>query len=298
MLNKSPVFVNGFQRGGTNILMRLISSHPQMHILGAEIHEVFYGRETEPMKKWARRLMVIPVWLTARQHSFWPYRFEARRPLPALTRRYVDMVFYMHQRLAQNHHYVHGSSSPTSEETPRMVCKCVNGVVLATPIFAQMYPDATFIALVRNGLALCEGFMRRGWSAERCGRMYQQIGTQMLHDAAHYPNYHIVRFEDLLYDPAQTVNTVYQLAGLDINATPKFKLQAKKSMGQDGQRTISFGAEEKAVQWYRLDELSQHLHRDVNENQIARLAPADRATFMQYAEATMAQLGYGQKGTQ
>lgn len=294
MLNKAPVFVNGFQRGGTNILMRLISSHPHMHILGAEIHELFYGRETEPFKKWLRRLMAVPVFLSAREHTFWPYRFQVRRSLSPLTLHYIDLVFYLNKHLAQNQHYQNGvvvAAASEPDET-RMVCKCVNGVVLATPIFAEMYPDATFIALVRNGLALCEGFMRRGWDAARCGRVYQQIVTQMLQDAGQYLHYHIVRFEDLLHDPAATLCTVYEQAGLDINLTEKFKLQAKKSMAKDGQRSYTFGTQDKAIVWYRLDELSQHLRQDVNENQIARLSQTDKDQFLYHAQDAMCRLGY------
>ena len=294
MLNKAPVFVNGFQRGGTNILMRLISSHPRMGILGAEVHELFYGRETEPLGKWLRRVTAVPVVLTAREHTFWPYRFQERRVLGPMTMRYIDLVFYMNKRLAHNSHYQNGSGAGVQgkPDEMRMVCKCVNGVVLATPILAEMYPDATFFALVRNGLALCEGFMRRGWAAERCGRVYQQIVTQMVHDAAALPNYHIIRFEDLLHNPATTLKTVYDYAGLDINETKKFKLQAKKSMGQDGQRTFTFGNQDKAIEWYALDELSQHLRQDVNENQIARLSQADKNEFLREADDAMSRLGY------
>ena len=294
MLNKAPIFVNGFQRGGTNILMQLISSHPQIGVLGAEVHELFYGRDTEPIKKWFRRLATVPVVLNAREHTFWAYRFQERRPLASPTLRYIDLLFYLNQRLVYNSHYQNGAVTRTrpEREGTRIVGKCVNGVVLTTPILAQMYPDATFIALVRNGLALCEGFMRRGWSAERGGRVYQQIVTQMVHDAAALPNYHIIRFEDLLHNPATTLKTVYDYAGLDINETKKFKLQAKKSMGQDGQRTFTFGNQDKAIEWYALDELSQHLRQDVNENQIARLSQADKNEFLREADDAMSRLGY------
>lgn len=294
MLNKAPIFVNGFQRGGTNILMQLISSHPRVGILGAEVHELFYGRDTEPIKKWFRRLAAVPVVLNAREHTFWAYRFQKRRSLAPLTLRYIDLLFYLNKRLVYNSHYQNGAVTRTrpEREGTRIVGKCVNGVVLTTPILAQMYPDATFIALVRNGLALCEGFMRRGWSAERCGRVYQQIVTQMLQDAGQRPNYHLIRFEDLLRNPADTLHTVYEFAGLDIKETEKFKLQAKKSMGQDGQRSYTFGNREKAVQWYDLDELGQNLRQDVNENQIARLSQADKDSFLHQAQDAMCRLGY------
>jgi hypothetical protein len=52
----------------------------------------------------------------------------------------------MNKRLAHNSHYQNGSGAGVQgkPDERRMVCKCVNGVVLATPILAEMYPDATF----------------------------------------------------------------------------------------------------------------------------------------------------------
>jgi hypothetical protein len=295
MLNKRPIFINGFQRGGTNILMRLISSHPQVRLLGAEIHEIFYGRETQSMQKWLRRLTYSPVLLATRQHTFWPYRFYSRRPLPAPVRYYVDLLFYLHKQAAPNAYYSeNGNAGPTWSERgdARMACKCVNGVVLATPLFAQMYPDATFVALVRHGLAVCEGFVRRGWEARRFGRMYQAICTRMMADANQLDAYHIIRFEDLVADPASTVSEIYKLAGLDITLTEKFKLQAKKSMNLNGQRAYTFGGREKAEEWYQLDELCHYLRPDVNENQISRLSPADKSAFLDEAQTAMCALGY------
>jgi hypothetical protein len=294
VLNKQPIFVNGFQRGGTNILMRLISSHPQVRILGAEVHELFYGRETQPVQKWLRRLTVAPVLLATRQHTFWPYRFYPRRQLPGPVGRYVDLLFYLYKQTAADATYTNGRAEPTWQEkrSARMVCKCVNGVVLAAPLFAEMYPDAAFIALARHGLALCEGFVRRGWSARRFGRMYREIGSQMLADASRLDNYHIVHFEDLLANPAAALQRVYGLAGLDVSETQKFKLQAKKSMEQNGTRQVTFGQQEKAIIWCHLDELAQHLRQDVNENQIARLAEADKAAFLEEAAEVMTALGY------
>lgn len=294
MLNKAPIFVNGFQRGGTTILMNLVSSHPCVRILGPEVHEVFYGRNTDSLKRWVRLFLYTPVFITARRHIFWPYRFYDRGPLPYPIARYIDLLFYVHKINSRSEHYHNGlitNSLLRDRARARMVCKCVNGVVLATPLFARMYPDATFIGLVRNGLALCEGFTRRGWSAERIGRMYQTVCDRMIHDASHLENYYIVRFEDLLGDPVGSLNKVYECAGLDINETGRFKLRAKKSMDRQGRRSTTFG-QEKEIHWYELEDISDYLRQDVNENQIARLGEGDKAEFLQYAQASMAHFGY------
>ena len=59
-----------------------------------------------------------------------------------------------------------------------MLSKNGTGTVFATDLLAKMYPDATFIALIRNGLAICEGFTRRGeYSAADSGSVLAQQGT-------------------------------------------------------------------------------------------------------------------------
>lgn len=294
MLNKSPIFVNGFQRGGTNILINLVSSHPSVQTLGAEVHQIFYGHEQEPLKKWVRRFFYAPVFIAARRHVFWPYRLYERDPLAYPVAQYIDLLLYWNKITARNVRYRNGSARLSFKDKAwaRMACKCVNGVVLATPIFAHMYPDATFIALVRNGLALCEGFMRRGWSAERIGRMYQTVCERMIYDADHLENYHIVRFEDLLADPVGTTGKIYEYAGLNVNETKKFRLQAKKSMDKTGRRSATFGSREKETQWCNLEDIGNYLRKDVNENQIARLSERDKAEFLQYAHASMSHFGY------
>ncbi|MCA9969072.1 MAG: hypothetical protein KC425_02600, partial [Anaerolineales bacterium] len=88
------------------------------------------------------------------------------------------------------------------------------------------------------------------------------------------------------------VRQVYGLAGLDVAETPALRLQAKKSMGQNGQRGYTFGQQNKALIWCELADLRLHLRQDVNANQIARLSAADRAAFLAEAGEVMAALGY------
>jgi hypothetical protein len=47
MKNESPVFVCGFERGGTNILMNLLLSHPSLCKPTGETAQVFRGRRGE-----------------------------------------------------------------------------------------------------------------------------------------------------------------------------------------------------------------------------------------------------------
>jgi hypothetical protein len=294
VLNKAPIFINGFQRGGTNLLMNLVASHPDVCQLSAETHVVFYGRDRQPLKKWLHRAAYAPIALAARQHIFWPYRFYPRNPLPGVVAAYVDLLFYLSKLSAPRNRIADHSRRNTLAEIARsrLLCKNVNGVVLASRVFAAMYPDATFVALVRNGFALCEGFIRRGWTADRFGQMYQAVCQQMLEDADEYDSYRIVRFEDLVSSPVTTIDEIYELAGLDPRAVARYQLQAKKSMGTDGKRQYLFGSRDRERLWFKREELGGCFRTDINENQIARLSAEDKDIFCREAETSMRRLGY------
>ena len=295
MFNKAPIFVNGFQRGGTNIVMNLIASHPEVSLLGGETHEVFHGKHSEPLKKWLRRGVYFPLLATARQDIFRIHATYERNNLPHICLRYMDLVFYLNKMTAPgNFQQSNGHKIGKTEiARKRLLAKNVNGVVFATPIFARMYPDATFIGLVRNGLALSEGFLRRGWTAEEFGLLYENVCQKMIHDSTVFPNYKIVRFEDLLTDPVKVLKQIYEHSRLDVNQVSKFKLQAKPSMDKDGKRRYTFGGEvNRERHWFPLNEIPSCLRRDVNENQIAQLTDENRRLFLNGARASMEFFGY------
>jgi hypothetical protein len=289
MLTKKPIFVNGFQRGGTNILVNLISSHHEVAWI-AETHMVFYGDEWDfRPRKWLDRALYLPVLATTRQHIFWINKVEDRRPVPQLLRPYIDWRLYDRAQRAPDMK----DPSKRNGHEPRPLFKNVNAMTLNTGLFAEMYPQAGFIGLVRNGLALCEGFIRRGWSAERFGKMYRQVCRQMIQDAQERPNYHIIRFEDLIAEPESGIREVYGCLGLDWERVQKYRLQAKKSMDKDGERRYMFGgATDREMHWFDLDELPGQFRTDVNANQIARLSPEDRQVCLDHIGEVMETFGY------
>lgn len=289
MLSKAPVFVNGFQRGGTNILVNLLSSHPHIAWI-AETHMVFYGDDWDPgLRKWTDRALYTPILATARQHIFWINKVEDRRPLPRFLWPYIDWRLHQKQRRAADWN----DPSKRNGAEPRPLFKNVNAMSLHTGLFSEMYPDSSFIGLVRNGLALCEGFIRRGWTAERFGKMYKRVCSQMIEDAKERPNYHIVRFEDIIADPENQIPQIYACLDLDWRSEQKYRLQAKKSMDKDGQRRYMFGgAKDREMHWFRMDELRGQFRTDVNDNQIAQLDPHDKQVCLDYIGDVMQTFGY------
>lgn len=294
MLNKAPIFVNGFHRGGTNIAINLVASHPDVCTLRGETHEIFYGKNREPIRKWVHRLFYLPILTASRQHFFWPYCLGERNQMPRLLMYYVDMLFYCNRLAASTNRFkTEGTKYPEWRRGDcRLLAKNANGLVFATDLFAEMYPDAAFIALVRNGLALCEGYIRRGFTAEDFGMMYEKVCQRMIHDVGGVDNYYVVRFEDMISDPATFIKEVYKYLGLDVSTVTRFRLQAKKSTAKDGTRQYTFGGADRETHWFALDELGHYLRKDVNENQIARLSVQDKRTFLQQAQTSMEYFGY------
>ena len=295
MLNKNPIFINGFQRGGTNILLNLIGSHPEVCFIDGETHQVFTGRTSQPIKKWFNKLTYAPVLIAERDHLFSINR-SAEPAMPAsFMLRYIDMVFYLSKLTAARYNVQADSSTKSVKELAgsRMLGKNVNGIIFTSAMLHKMYPQATFIGLIRNGLALCEGFVRRGITADKFGRLYQNVCDQMLRDVERLPNYRIIRFEDLIANPTAVMEAIYDAARLDKTAVTQFRLQAKASMGQDGVRRNTFDAQKhKELRWFQLDEINGYFRQDVNDNQIARLSDKDKHLFLSHAQQAMAHFGY------
>ncbi len=294
MLNQAPIFINGFQRGGTNILMNLIMSHPEVHCLDGETHELFYGKYHAPLlEKLVSNALYVPIVIGTRQHTFGYKLLEERNPLPRPLRKYLDFLLHRNRVLEPMAPEQNGNGHSAQQGNGRLLCKNVNGIVMLTPTFAAMYPDATFFALVRHGLAVCEGFVRRGADAADVGRLYRTICQKMIADAEQRENYHLIRFEEIIADPVTAVREIYSLAGLPLTEANRFRLQAKPSMSKNGERAYMFGgSEDREIQWFSIEELPTCFRKNVNDNQIARLSAADKKAFMQQAADVMDYFGY------
>jgi hypothetical protein len=294
MLNTAPIFVNGFQYGGTNILINLIASHPDVGLSRVETHEVFYGREREQIWKWVSRFFYLPILGLTRQHIFWPYNLDDRRTPPRIVWPYIDLLLFLNKLVASDNRSLGYEMDTTIKKIAgaRLLSKNVNGLALTTALFDRMYPQATFVALVRNGFALCEGFMRRGWSVERFGRLYHRVGQAMLNDVENRENYMLVRFEDMLADPVGELENICRHAHLDFDRIRRVRLQAKASMNQSGERKRTFGSTNREVQWFPPDQVRSRFRQDVNENQIARLSEEEKKQFLTFTRPLMERFGY------
>ena len=310
MLNKRPIFIVGFARGGSNILLNLLRSHPDVCSPRGETQQVFQGIRWHREWPWtilAKRWRYRPIRRNEGADIFDLEDWTPRHPFSSDTQRRIDRILYEDKLKArstnQNRFKSEGVLYRREElAASRLLCKNLNGLIFLSPELARMYPDATFIALVRNGLAVCEGHIRRGFDAEEIARHYQAGCEQILRDAEELPNYHIFRFEDLMTDPMAWFESVYECAGLDPTAVDRIRLEDKPVITGSGQRRLIGSASRlrllatrfrpKQLLWYGVDSFAEHFHSEVNTNQIRRLDPRDRELILQHCGEALGRLDY------
>ncbi|MBI5965717.1 MAG: sulfotransferase [Chloroflexi bacterium] len=295
MLNRAPIFINGFNRGGTNLLQFLIAAHPNVCVLNCETHELFYGKSNEPIRKWFDRLWGLPIIVSSRQHMFYVSNLKERNQIPPIIGKYIDWLFFRSKMSSVMNRFKDDQGTKYSREeikSSRLLCKNTNGVIFTSKELQRIYPDAIFISLVRNGMALCESYIRRGSSAQEFGKMYERTCQKMMEDEAALHNYYIVHFEDMLNDPIAFVKDIYAKANLDLTQAKKFGLKAKSSMDKDGVRSLVFGTTEGERVWVPLERLGEHLRANVDNNQIDQLKPEEIKEFLKYASGSMKHYGY------
>ncbi len=294
--NARPIFLLGFSRGGTNLLLNWLRSHPEVCGPRGETHEVFLGKPGEaPAVRWAKRLRYRPLrWLEG--DVFDPGRFTPRPPFRPPSRYWIDRILYAEKLRArgegQNRWRAPGLAYRRSEiAAARLLCKNVDGLILASRAFAGAFPDATFLALVRNGYAVCEGQAERGLRLEEAARRYQLGCSAIAADAEALERFHVLRYEDLVEAPGEGVKRLYDLCGLDPARVERLRLELKPVADADGVRR---GPARKELRWIRWDELPHYVRRDANANQIARLSPERRLAVASRCGEALTRFGYAE----
>lgn len=299
MLNKEPIFIIAFARGGSTIIMNLLLSHPNVCLSNGETHKVFKGTrwDTMGMKMYKKLMCDLPIRIITRQNYFSPRLLKERKKVPQFLREYIDSILYEGRFKApmETHNLFKDETQHyTNEELSqaRLLTKALNGLVFTMETFSEMYPDATFFSLIRNGLAMSEGYIRRGINAESAAHIFKTICDKMVENSKTIPNYHIVKFEDMLSEPAQFTEKIFKLANLNGNQVPKIRQQTRKTINAEGKHILEKGSEERQVYWYLPSELKNHMSPDINKNQLKRLSQQDKNTFLSIAGETMEKVGY------
>ena len=278
--------------------MILLRSHPQLCSPRGETQEVFKGRKDESLRvKLGKMLRYLPIRFREGYDIFSVGIWSQRKELKPSTQVAIDKILFKEKFLAngpgQNLYKTEGVPYTHQEiHDSRLLCKNLNGLIFLTPELIKMYPQAQFIGLTRNALAVIEGHIRRGHDLETFARNYEKGALQMIHDANQYQNFHLYRYEDLIDKPQENLEEIFKLLGLDIKDVPKVRLQVKKVIDTSGKHQMEAGRKFKELIWYDLDEYSQHFNLEANTNQINRLSDAQRSQIRKICQQSMEQLGY------
>jgi hypothetical protein len=294
MLNRKPIFINAFSRGGSNILWNIFLTHPDVCSPIIETLDIFrigrYGR-------WSG---YQAIWHTGQVYFFDQKKLTPRKPISERAKAYIDQTLYswkLKTMTDEEMHYKYEGELYALEEIKeaRLVAKNNNGLTFLSNVFFDMYPDATFVSLVRNPLALYEGYKRRQFvqSLSEFTEFYTSIADRMLADSECYERYHIIRFEDLLTDLKTSVTKLYDWADLDLNKIQKMRFKAKNHSTANGswQNRYAFGQHH----WVTFEEANAFLEDDVNRFQIERLETVEKQSILDQLGTVMERLGYSRE---
>jgi len=302
MLIKKPIFQLGFARGGSNILLNMLRSHPNVCSPRGETQQLFVGK-TDPFlpkhvySRVEASLRYLPILLRERSHVFSLKSHEKRKSLSPFSQRQIDRILYYDRVRAtepNQNMYKKENIKYSKEElfTSRILCKNLNGLLFLSTHFSAMYPDATFVALIRNGFCVIEGHMRRGMPLEQACLQYQKGIDCIVHDSKTIKNFKIYKYEDLVAEPVKTMKDIYSFCDLDIAEVEKVRLETKSVIGADGKAEFLDNKSEKRLIWYKLEEIPQHIRTDANNNQLKRLSDRQKEQIIKICGKQLALFGY------
>ena len=299
MLNNRPIIVNGFSRGGTTILINLLLSHPDTAMPTGELHAVFKGR-TQIFKDNSRKINYkkifydLPIRLISRQDIFRRNLYKPRDIPNKIVLKYIDWILYKEKQKALGefkNRWKDQTTRYTREELikSRVTLKAFDGLIFTNDIFRKMYPDARFVAIIRNGLALCEGRMRRGHSKEKAANEYNLVCNEILRNLSN-PDFLCIKFEDILSEPLKSIQKIYTHCDLDIKKCNYFRLKHRSIISKEGKSILQ--GDRSKLNWYTVDELKDYFVPEVNQNQIARLKESDLEYLKYKIGPTMEKFNY------
>jgi len=289
MKNNSVILINGFTRGGTNILWNIVQSHPQVCSPVYETGEIFRTR-------WPLRFLRGAHTVSPTLHRVLKKRLFDAPPFRKRVHTWIDEKLYrlkLETLQLEDAKFKDETTAYTDQEVfESVLCmKSVDYEIWLTELLCDCFPQTFVLGLVRDGYALCNGWMRRGSSAKRAGRKYRLIAERLIAQSEQHPNFLLLRFEDVLADPFGTASRVFEFAQLTPTRLDKLRLKAKKVTQRGDKYGVKFG-ELNRKYWFDQDAIGEVLQSDVSQVQSDRLSQADREAFRAEALPALKHFGY------
>jgi hypothetical protein len=278
MLNKKPILVSGFSRGGTNILWNIFQSHP--HICAPEHETGAIFRYTDHLKfchfiRVADKLGLLHTSLSHKIIDFQLYRYKLKN---------------LHK--PENKYKYEGQIYSKNEVANSVCClKSVDKDIFHTDLLLDVYPDLNIVFLVRNGYAIAEGHSRRGMSIQKSAENYVSVGNYMLELKNKHNRCTIIKFEDILECPFTMSSNLFEFINLNPYELEKIRLKSKKVVKNSNVHEVPYGTNEKKY-WFSKDQISQILDPEINKKQISNLKADQIKEFNDIAGQQLTEFGY------
>ncbi|MBD3341108.1 MAG: hypothetical protein GF353_18525 [Candidatus Lokiarchaeota archaeon] len=297
MRNQKIIVINGFQRGGTNILYNIFQSHPLVcSPINLELGQIIsqnYRLAPYPKMKLIRFLIKR---IKLKFYSFLNTKTVLDTFLIRILGNALDLLLYSYKKKEFNNpfnKYKYKNKSYTKDEIKnRILCvKSVHNDIRLTRFLSRFYSDIYIIGLIRNGYALCESWIRRGKTAKFSGKRYRKFCMMMINDSQEIDNYKIITFEDLISNPFEIATELYKFAGLKPFTLDKLRFQVKKVLTSKGEHKIIFGRE-RAKYWFDSENISDLLNSNINKIQIEKLSKNEKQNFEKEAKVILKYFNY------
>ena len=281
MQDKRAVIINALSRGGSNILWNVLQSHPLLCSPMRETGSLF-----------TENIPPFVSYLPADQAK----RIASWRITRLVAGRYIRRSLYgwklKNYSSVDNCTKYEGVRYTLEEVENSILCfKNVDSDLKLNRLLESLYEDVSHVALVRNGYAVCNGWMRRGLSAKEAGRKYASLVGTILNLRNSSRRFILIKFEELIGDPFAIAEQLFQALELEPRAIPKIRLKAKRVLSRLGTHETRFGVEGRKY-WFGPEEIGAVLDARIDARQIAELKPAARRAFESQAKEVLAMLGY------
>lgn len=292
MLNEAPIILNCFKKGGSNILWNVFQTHPDICSPITETQEIFSLGNLSLRQGLQNATFdgYLVALLSMQPKLFNLSNLSRRKGVSKFVQKYIDKTIYKWKLKTLYHKdmkYKNENEVYTLEEVKnaRLVLKNNNGLVFLSDLFAEMYPNATFFALIRHPLALYESYKRRKIvkSIEEFVDLYQKIAEKMIQDNKRLDNYHIVKFEDLLEDPLRIIKKCYKMANLAFDMIEKIRFKAKTHFQKNGRYDAGQYIPDSHY-WFDLDRIYDILEPNINKYQMNRLENQEKEKLIELSK--------------
>jgi hypothetical protein len=175
-------------------------------------------------------------------------------------------------------------------EQARLVTKNLNGMQYLGDDLREMYPDATFLCLVRHPLVLAEGRLRREQNHSRVVNQLLKVGGKMAEDLDNFENYHLLKFEDMVRSPYEFLSTLYQTLNLSVADVKHIRFQNKATLSKTGSHDLK--GIDRSITWYPISDIGAHFQKDVNSNQLANMSVGTKRRLERELQPLIEAFGY------